>query len=433
MYFYTREKLLNITTRINYLFAHLFYFSLSTFRPRKKEFIPSEHSLIVSDRTDGRFISSRRVVHAMLKNNTPKFAFNPDFTPQEFKTWQAGLRTAMAEIMCHPDIEGQPAPQMLSRETRKGYHIEKWEFYPLPECVSTFLVLIPDKIEKAVPAVMCIPGSGGTKERLAGEAPLASKFEEDYHNNKAAMALRYVEAGLIAVVVDNAAAGEASDLEQYTIAPNFHYDGTARYLLELGWSYLGYTSFLDMHVLNWMKQDARINPERLIVSGFPLCTEPLMVLGTLDTSIYAFVYNDFLCNTLERAIVMTEPEKSGIRPFPNTIRHLIPNFWKYFNFPDIVSAFAPRPLILTEGGLDRDLNLVRKAYETAGHPENVEIHHYPKFEDPGSRKDLAKLPEGLNRDQYYDLVNVDRSIHYFKNETVIPWLKKFLERDAHSF
>lgn len=151
---------------------------------------------------------------------------------------------------------------MLSRETRKGYPIEKWEFYLLPECVSTFLVQIPDKIEKAVPAVMCIPCSGGTKERLAGEVPLASKFEEDYHNNKAARALRYVEAGLIAVVVDNAAAGEASDLKQYTIAPNFHYDGTACYLLELSWSYLGDTSFLDMHVLNWMKQDARINPER---------------------------------------------------------------------------------------------------------------------------------------------------------------------------
>lgn len=65
---------------------------------------------------------------------------------------------------------------------------------------------------------------------------------------------------------------------------------------------------------------------------------------------------------------MTEPDKNGIRPFPNTIRHLIPNFWNNFNFPDIVAAIAPRPLILTEGGLDRDLNLVRKAYEITGHP-----------------------------------------------------------------
>ena len=35
--------------------------------------------------------------------------------------------------------------------------------------------------------------------------------------------------------------------------------------------------------------------------------EPMMVLGVLDKDIYAFVYNDFLCQTQERAVVMTKP------------------------------------------------------------------------------------------------------------------------------
>lgn len=414
----------------NVLLFTLFVFSSCCIVAQETTFVPSEHGLIKSEREDGRFISSRKIVHAMLKNTHPKYAFNPDVNLSEFKKWQAGLRQAMKEIMCHPDVKGQPTPKLLKSEPRDGYTIEKWEFYPLPECVSTFLVLIPDNLKKITPAVMCIPGSGGTKERLAGELPLEPKFDENYHNDKAAMALHYVEMGIIAVVVDNAAAGEASDLEKYTIGTSFHYDGAARYLLELGWSYLGYTSFLDMQVINWMKQDKRIDKDRLVVSGFSLGTEPLMVLATIDPSIFAFVYNDFLCNTLERAIVMTEPDKNGIRPFPNTIRHLIPNFWNNFNFPDIVAAIAPRPLILTEGGLDRDLNLVRKAYEITGHPENLEIHHYPKFSDPKSRIDLETLPEGINRDQYYDLVNVDRTSHYFKAITVIPWLKTLLQRDS---
>lgn len=414
----------------NLLLSALIAFSAQSSMAQESTFVPSEHGFIKSDREDGRFISSRRVLHAMLKNTHPKYAFKPDMDLTAFKKWQAGLRQAMADIMCHPDIKGQPAPKLLKSEPRQGYTIEKWEFYPLPECVSTFLVLIPDNAKKSSPAVMCIPGSGGTKERLAGEPPVESKFDENYHYDKAAMALRYVDMGIIAVVVDNAAAGEAADLEKYTIGTNFHYDGTARYLLELGWSYLGYTSFLDMQVINWMKQDKRINKDRLIVSGFSLGTEPLMVLASMDPSIYAFVYNDFLCNTLERAIVLTEPDKNGIRPFPNTIRHLIPKFWNNFNFPDIVAAIAPRPLILTEGGLDRDLNLVRKAYEITGHPENLEIHHYPKFSDPKTRIDLDTLPEGMNRDQYYDLVNVDRTSHYFKAITVIPWLEKLLQRDV---
>ena len=57
--------------------------------------------------------------------------------------------------------------------------------------------------------------------------------------------------------------------------------------------------------LNWMKTQKHIRKDRIVVSGFSLGTEPMMVLGTLDTSIYAFVYNDFLCQTHERAEVMT--------------------------------------------------------------------------------------------------------------------------------
>lgn len=146
----------------------------------------------------------------------------------------------------------------------------------------------------------------------------------------------------------------------------------------------------------------------------------------MDPSIYAFIYNDFLCQTQERAIVMTEPDQRGRRPFPNSIRHLIPDFWKYFNFPDIVASLAPRPIILTEGGLDRDFNLVKRAYEISGHPENVETHHYQKYTAPETRNTAQNLPEGLGRASFYDSVNVDGPNHYFKNEFVLPWLDKVL-------
>ena len=121
---------------------------------------------------------------------------------------------------------------------------------------------------------------------------------------------------------------------------------------------------------------------------------------------------------------MTYPMADGRRPFPNSIRHLIPNFWKYFNFPDLVAALAPRPLLLTEGGLDRDFKLVQRAYELSGHPSQVEMHHYVKFADPTVRHQLDSLPEGLDRDSYFNLVNVDPANHYYKNEWVFPWLDK---------
>ena len=88
------------------------------------------------------------------------------------------------------------------------------------------------------------------------------------------MALNMVKEGYVAVAVDNAAAGEASDLECYDKGWNYDYDVVSRFLLELGWSWLGYTSYLDMQVLNWMKAQSYIRKDRIVISGFSLGTEP---------------------------------------------------------------------------------------------------------------------------------------------------------------
>lgn len=380
---------------------------------------------ITTDRQDGRFQSSRGTVQYMLKRMKPTYAFDPLFTPVEFKEWQSGLRAAMKELMHFPEIADLPAPVRIKTVRRDGYRVEKWESYPLPGSVVPYLVLIPDGVDPGhkAPAVLCIPGFGGSKEGLAGENEgdydLISFPAESVKKN--AMALHYVKRGLVAVVVDNPSCAELSD--------NGHFDylNTSRILLEMGWSYLGLSAYQDWNILSWMKELDFVNKDRLIVSGFSLGTEPLMVLGTLDPSIYAFVYNDFLCRTLERILVMTKPDPKGIRPFPNSIEHLIPGFLTQFDFPDLVAALAPRPVICTEGGLDRDFDLIRKAYEISGKPDYFTYYHYKKFADPKDRKQIEKVPEGIDRDTYFNLVNVDPENHYFKEEWVLPWIDKILK------
>ena len=337
------------------------------------------------------------------------------------------LKKAMEEIMCFPEVANQPAPRCISSEARDGYTLEKWEFYPLPQVVSSFLVLKPDNLTEKTPAVLCIPGHGRTKEGLAGEKGVYPKFTERYTNPKICMAKDMVQQGYVAVAVDNAATGESADLERLKHGGDYDYDIVSRFLLELGWSWLGYTSYLDMHVLQWMKEQPYIRKDRIVVSGFSLGTEPMMVLGVLDKDIYAFVYNDFLCQTQERALVMTKPNEDLRRPFPNSIRHLIPNYWKYFNFPDIVASLAPRPIILTEGGLDRDFRLVQAAYRDTGKPNNVKFYHYPKYANPENRKDVEKLEEGMDIKSFFQAANVDPASHYYKYELILPWLKDILK------
>ena len=291
----------------------------------------------------------------------------------------------MARIMKHPAAPAAP-PVKVAQAKRDGYRIERWISYPLPGSAVAYYVLVPDGVTelKPAPAVLCVPGFGQTKELVAGERQGNYDLtgEPDSVLRKAAMAVHFVKEGLVAVAVDNPSCGELSD---NGVAD---YVTSSRFLLELGWSYLGLASWQDKVVLDWMKTQPQVRADRILVSGFSLGTEPLMVLGLLDDSIYAFVYNDFLCRTRERALVMNKPNKNGVRAFPNNDEHLIPEFLTLFDFPDIVAALAPRPVICTEGGMDRDFKIISKAYEIAGAPQNFEYHHYARYADPSSRQYL---------------------------------------------
>lgn len=379
-----------------------------------------------SIRSDNRALRTRGAVEGLMRRNLPRLTFNTKIDPDSFPSWKSKMKASMEALMHHPDSPSAPA-KLIKRVRRENYTLEKWESYPLDSTVVPFLVLIPDNIDKdkPVPAVLCIPGFGQTKELLAGEKPGNFSLNEEFDstNAKNCMALDYVKEGLVAVAVDNPSCGELSD------DGHFDYLESSRFLLECNWSYLGLSSWQDRVILNWMKEQPYINPDKIIVSGFSLGTEPLMVLGLLDDSIYAFVYNDFLCRTRERALVMDKLTENNTRPFPNSIEHLIPGFLMEFDFPDIVAALAPRPVICTEGGLDRDFAIIATAYDIAGQPNNFEWHHYPKYSDPASRQQIEVLPSGIDRDTYFRLVNVDPPSHYFKKELVMPWIHRILSND----
>lgn len=388
---------------------------------------PVDSILDVSTRQDGRLTSSISHVRSLMRANGPKLRFDPSMEADSFPKWQAAMSEAMTRIMKHPDYT--PAePRMVKEVERPGYRLQRWETYPLPDAMVAVNVLIPDGVSAENPApgaVICIPGFGGTKELLCGEVngnyDLSQPLPEG-EPAKQAMARHFADKGLIAVAVDNVSAGELSDQDR------FDYLITSRYLLELGWNYLGLCSWQNQVVLDWLKTRNDLDPSRIIVSGFSLGTEPLMALGLMNPDIYAFVYNDFLCTTRDRILAMTAKDGNGNRPFPNNIEHLIPEFLTEFDFPDIVAALAPRPVICTEGGLDRDFNKIRKAYEMAGAPENFEAHHYAKFVEDSVRVPIEEIPAGIDRDTFFRLCNVDPPHHYFKTEHVMPWVDRLFKK-----
>ncbi len=391
-----------------------------------------EHEKIIqSERSDGRHLSTRGFIQHLLRNAEPKLAFDPGFTPEEFEGWRLRVRDKLRELLDFPEVPRQPSPEKLWTNQRDGYRLEKWEIYPEPGSVVPYLVLIPDNVtpERPGPAVMCFPGSSGTKENLAGEPPLDPSFKTNGrshdgwpHAVRNQQAIQFAKAGFIAVAVDHPGNGELSDLAKYRGTTADDRNTLSRYLIDSGRSYIGLSVFQKQQILEWLRAQPFVDPDRIALSGHSLGTEPLLMMAVLDPHVQAMVWNDFLCPNRERAKVSTKPNKSGIRPPANWLGHCVPELWEWFDYPDLVAAFAPRPLILTEGGPTHALNRVRKAYEIAGAPENVSIHYYPKYTNPADRHDGEPIPEGLDEEEWFEYANVDAPHHYFKGYLAIPWL-----------
>ena len=105
--------------------------------------------------------------------------------------------------MVFPEVVPQPPPKRVAVEQRGCYQWQRWEAYPEPFSVVSFLLLVPDgtSARSPAPAVMCFPGYSGSKEALAGEAELNGR-KLDWSEQKRcdnSFALHFVHKGMIAV------------------------------------------------------------------------------------------------------------------------------------------------------------------------------------------------------------------------------------------
>ena len=365
--------------------------------------------------------STLNTVRQIMERNVPRLQYNPSMTASEHKRWQQAVADTMRRLMRHPAAQAKE-PVMVKKVQRDCYSIERWLTFPLEDAIVPMLVLIPDGVNASNPApgVLCIPGWGQPKEFIAGERPGNYSLDGDPDTTvySGAMALHMVRNGLVAAVVDNPSFGELSD--------EGHYDYllTSRYLLEGGWSYLGLTSWQDRIALNHLRKRSDVDSSRLVVSGFSLGTEPLMVLGALEPDIYAFVYADIFCRTRERILHADKPDEEGVHHFPNTDEHLIPEFLNNFDFPDLVANLVPRYLICTEGGMDRDFNLVQQSYNALNASDRFTHLTYNPEQHPTTP--IEEVPYGLSLSEYYAYLFT--APHHFKPDVVIPWLKSVLKQ-----
>ncbi|MGI5820378.1 MAG: alpha/beta hydrolase family protein [Armatimonadota bacterium] len=375
----------------------------------------SGRDVFLSDRDDGRFSSTAAFVHATMRETIPPLRYDPEMAADEMPAWREAVRERLRRLMAFPAVPPQPEPRMLWSEPRDGYELQKWEAFPEPRSVVPFLVLLPEGAPQPAPAVLCFPGSTRTNLGLAGEP---EPHSEDPHWDANRMALHYARAGMVAIAVENPCMGERSS----EIGPPR--PEVAMNLLWMGRSYEGLSVHEKLPILRWARAQSWIDRTRIAVSGHSLGAKPALILAVLEPEIAAVVYNDFTCDFRERAIATNLAQISAWQ--------YVPGFITWFDYPDLMAAVAPRPLLITEGGRTEHIERVRAAFRALAAEERFEVVYYPKYADPSERpNDGSPLPEGLAPQEYLaEWANVDVPAHCFKPDIAVPWLAEVLRAES---
>lgn len=385
---------------------------------------------IKSNRSDGRFVGTLEFTHYLVKNLRPMLAFNPDMSAEDFFRWRGRVRRKLRDLMKFPKIPEQPAPRRLWSDKRDGYELQKWEIYPEPGCVVPFLMLIPNGITRSNPgpAALCFPGWYSTKELLAGEPELDGTRGTIWKAVSSQMARWYAKEGIISVAVDTPGMGQSKyrpDKDREVA----HEDRivACEHLMWMGRNYEGTSVFQKMKILEWLKKRDFVDKRRIAVSGHSLGAKPALILGLLDPTIKAVIFNSAAYNWQERAIVTNLHTSTLPRYLPGQLVQYVPGFMEWFDYGDLMAALAPTFFLISEGGQTKEINRIRKAFRLIGAADRIQVSYFPKYATSSKRKyDRKKIPDGVDMKTYHKYINVDAPMHCFKDNIAVPWLRKVL-------
>ena len=383
-----------------------------------------------SNRPDGRFVCSLAAYMEKLRRTKPELALPDELTPEIYEAWRSKVKAKYRELLLIPEITRQPDPVKLSSVEHDTYTAEKWEFYPDEYEAVPFLVLKPHTAtdKNKVPGVICLPGSDHSKEFISGEPLLDSpncRFKKYEDRNE--MALYMVKNGMTAFAFDNVATAEVDVLISDEEAERCNYQSRSDLVygyIHGGYCYPGMTTYHMLSFMQYLPMFDYVDRDKLAVSAHSLGTEGAMALGVLCDDIKAVVFNDYLHSDRDRFSSVTEVE-DGTRGLSPGNWHLIPGFMRYFDFPDLCAAIAPKYIAFNEGGADEYFEKVKRAYSLLNAEDKLQITHYPKYADEKSRTNQGEVPKyGLTPRTYQEWCYCDAPDHSYRETPSINLLKK---------
>jgi dienelactone hydrolase len=314
-------------------------------------------------------------IRKLYERTRPSLSFKAS-TREEFLEWREKLKSKIRELLGEFPEPADLNPRLLSREEAEKYVREKWIIQSEEDCWVPLYLLIPKGFKGKLPAILCAHGHGAYgKDSVAGvhfnDPNRKAEIERLNYNYAEQMA----NAGFVTIAPDWRSFGER--IAYYNPYPgrdicNIHF---LQHLI-LGRTLLGSNIFDGMRVIDFLTTLEYVDPNRIGCMGLSFGGTMTTYLTLLDERIKAA---DIICYaTTTEHYAISRPNFCGSQ--------LVPNLYKYADVPDVIAAIAPKPLLIESGASDtcfwihsalKAHNVIKRAYEVAGEPENLWIEIFP--------------------------------------------------------
>lgn len=307
-------------------------------------------------------LSSSFLLKSMGLNQSSSIQRSMEYTARsadDAKAWQMDVRARLLRLLKIDDLISKRStipfsPKELFYADRGTYHVEELEINSTSSRRIRVVLIIPNSIEGAVPAVVCIGGHGSNlyspydPQTIAGDDSRA-KSDSIYKVFGTVLATK----GYVTI---------STTVSQHEV-------------YEEGWLLMGERLLDLIRCVDYLQSMPEVDSSRIGCAGLSLGGEMAMWLGAMDERVAATVSAGFL----------------------TTMDHMEQNHcmcWKFdglrefVDYADIYSLIAPRPLQCQNGLLEpasqfyvplarQAMEEVRIIYKDLDRPENVvlDVHN----------------------------------------------------------
>ncbi|MFX1597170.1 MAG: alpha/beta hydrolase family protein, partial [Promethearchaeota archaeon] len=304
-------------------------------------------------------------VKKWLKGHPPRLTYS--LKPQEmsFESWSQQVRELIIKKI--PTLKPLPLEEqqlIIHGETNSnGIKFIQFSLMAIPGLRVPAIMCIPDHIDHKIPACICIHGHN---QSIYNSVGIKKSKNEEYFGYELA------KLGLITLSFDWIGSGVRESFKNKFLFFLKDEGQRTNWLRFIGLDMLGLRITEVKALINYLENQDEVDPKRIGIIGHS---------GGGTLSLFATFFDERIKVCVTSGYFSTWDH--SILAMYHCGCNYIADLRKYLELYDIYSSLAPCPLAITIGKKDKifpyegtkiSIPIIEKAYQEAGHSENLLIH-----------------------------------------------------------